>query len=279
MTPRSPLRTAIPSEALLSIRGLGMYFGTRRILEAVNLDIADGEFVTVIGPSGSGKTTLLRLAHGLVRPTTGAVYFQGEEVTAPDRRRGFVFQSDRLLPWRTILSNVCFSLEVQGIRGAEAKEKAANLLASLGLADCATQYPAQLSGGMRQRVNLARALVADPEMLFMDEPFASLDAQTREVLQLELLYTWQNHRKTVMFVTHQLDEAVYLGDRVVVLSANPGQIREVVAIDIPRPRSLDIKHTPQFRALVDHLWQLLRSDVLGHSRVGQDRSDSSDSRK
>jgi NitT/TauT family transport system ATP-binding protein len=238
------------------------------VLEGIDLDVADGEFVTIVGPSGSGKTTLLRLAHGLLKPSTGAVFFRGEEVRSPDRRRGFVFQSDRLLPWRKVIDNVAFSLEVQGTRGAKALDRAQRMLDTIGLGEAAQQYPAQLSGGMRQRVNLARALVIDPDVLFMDEPFAALDAQTRDVLQMELLYTWQQHRKTVLFVTHQLDEAVYLADRVVVLSANPGRIRAIVPVDLPRPRDLDVKHTAEFAASVDDLWQLLRHDVLGHRRVG-----------
>jgi NitT/TauT family transport system ATP-binding protein len=260
------------SDSLLAIRGLGIHFERagvlRPVLEDIDLDVADGEFVTVVGPSGSGKTTLLRLAHGLLKPSSGAVFFRGEEVRSPDRRRGFVFQSDRLLPWRKVIDNVAFSLEVQGIRGPQAIDRARRMLETIGLGDAAQQYPAQLSGGMRQRVNLARALVIDPDVLFMDEPFAALDAQTREVLQMELLYTWQRHKKTVLFVTHQLDEAVYLADRVVVLSANPGRIRAIVPVDLPRPRDLDVKHTPEFAAMVDHLWQILRSDVLGHRRVG-----------
>jgi NitT/TauT family transport system ATP-binding protein len=260
------------SDALLAIQGLGIHFERagvlRPILEDIDLDVADGEFVTIVGPSGSGKTTLLRLAHGLLKPSAGAVFFRGEEVRSPDRRRGFVFQSDRLLPWRKVIDNVAFSLEVQGIRRPQALDRARKMLETIGLGEAAQQYPAQLSGGMRQRVNLARALVIDPDVLFMDEPFASLDAQTRDVLQMELLYTWQRHKKTVLFVTHQLDEAVYLADRVVVLSANPGKIRAIVPVDLPRPRDLDVKHTPEFAALVDRLWRLLRSDVLGHRRVG-----------
>ncbi|WP_053204409.1 ABC transporter ATP-binding protein [Jiangella muralis] len=257
------------THALLDLRDVCVRFpgsGTN-VLQDINLTIDDGEFVTVVGPSGSGKTTLLRVIHGLLPAAAGTVIASGREVRRPTRERGFVFQSDSLLPWRSVQDNVGYPLELQGVRRAAARRRAAPLLAMTGLADAAEKYPAQLSGGMRQRVNVARALASDPEILMMDEPFAALDAQTREVLQAELLSIWQQRRKTVVFVTHQLDEAVYLADKVVVLSANPGQVREIVPVHLPRPRSLDVKHTLEFTQIVDSIWQLIKDEVLLGQRV------------
>ena len=237
------------------------------VIAGLDLKVEAGEFVVVIGPSGCGKTTLLRLAHGLIKPTSGSIMAGNHSVNRPNRRRGFVFQSDCLLPWRRVIDNVGFPLELSGMRRREARKKALEILDLIGLADTADKYPSQLSGGMRQRVNLARALAIDPELLLMDEPFAALDAQTREVLQSELLTIWARDRKTVLFVTHQLDEAVYLADRVVVLQSHPGRIREIIPIDLPRPRNLDIKRTAEFASLVKRLWDLIKSDVLEDKRI------------
>ena len=237
----------------------------RPVLSGIDLRIEPGEFVTVVGASGSGKTTLLRTIHGLLPPAAGAVRAGGDAVTGPSRSRGFVFQADCLLPWRTVLDNVAYPLELRGVARAERRAAAHELLELTGLADAAEKFPRQISGGMRQRANLARALVADPEILLMDEPFAALDAQTREILQAELLSIWGRRRKTVLFVTHQLDEAVYLADRVVVLSANPGRVRQIVPVDLPRPRTLDVKYTPEFSEHVNVLWQLIKADVVRHA--------------
>jgi NitT/TauT family transport system ATP-binding protein len=232
------------------------------VISGLNLSIDPGEFIAVIGPSGCGKTTLLRLVHGLIKPTAGRITAGTEQITRPSRRRGFVFQSDCLLPWRRIIDNVGFPLEVAGLKRSEAREKARELLGLIGLAETAEKFPAQLSGGMRQRVNLARALAVNPDVLLMDEPFAALDAQTREILQAELLTIWARDRKTVIFVTHQLDEAVYLADRVVVLQPHPGKVRSIVPINLSRPRSLDVKRTAEFADLVEQLWALIKTDVL-----------------
>jgi len=237
------------------------------VIDGLDLRIEPGEFLAVIGPSGCGKTTLLRLVHGLLHPDSGVVTMGDGDITRPTRDRGFVFQSDCLLPWRRVVDNVGFPLELAGVKRPEAREKAREMLAFIGLGDTADKYPGQLSGGMRQRVNIARALVADPEVLLMDEPFAALDAQTREVLQTELLDIWARERKTVIFVTHQLDEAVYLADRVVVLLPHPGRVGEIVPIDLPRPRSLDVKRTAEFAAIVERLWSLIKSDVLAEKLV------------
>ncbi|HZP97536.1 MAG TPA: ABC transporter ATP-binding protein [Candidatus Limnocylindria bacterium] len=242
--------------------------GSERVLalEDVSFSVEAGEFVTIVGASGSGKTTLLRAVDGLI-PFTGRIAIDGEAIRGPGRDRAFVFQSDCLLPWRTVIDNVAFSLELRGVRRRDARETARRYLALTGLEDAERKFPAELSGGMRQRVNLARALAVDPEMLLMDEPFAALDAQTREVMQLELLTTWQRSRKTVLFVTHQLDEAVYLGDRAIVLSARPGHVRATVEIPFARPRPIELKHTPEFAAKVDELWRLIRDEVLSARRV------------
>ena len=257
---------------LLEVSGLTVTFpqpggGSRVVLDDVDLAVEAGEFVTIVGASGSGKTTLLRAIDGLQPTSAGKVVLDGRVITGPGRERGFVFQNDCLLPWRTIQDNVAFGLEVQGVPSRTARSRAVDMLRFAGLAGCELQYPAELSGGMRQRVNLARALAIDPEVLLMDEPFGALDAQTKEVLQMELLKIWQKQRKTVLFVTHQLDEAVYLADRVVVLSSNPGRIRAVITVDLPRPRPLDIKRTPEFVAKVDELWQLIKQEVMNASRI------------
>ncbi|HEY9470962.1 MAG TPA: ABC transporter ATP-binding protein [Propionibacteriaceae bacterium] len=237
------------------------------VISGLDLEIEPGEFVAVIGPSGCGKTTLLRIIHGLLRPDSGLVTMGNEHITKPTRNRGFVFQSDCLLPWRRIVDNVGFPLELAGTKRDEAREKARAMLDLIGLGGTVDKYPSQLSGGMRQRVNLARALTVDPEVLLMDEPFAALDAQTREILQTELLTIWARDRKTVVFVTHQLDEAVYLADRVVVLQPHPGRVRAIVPIDLPRPRSLDIKRTAEFAEIVEKLWELIKSDVLAERLI------------
>jgi NitT/TauT family transport system ATP-binding protein len=236
-------------------------------LDGISLTVSAGEFVVFVGPSGSGKTTLLRVIDGLVPATSGEVLHHGQPIRGPGRDRGFVFQADCLLPWRTILDNVGFSLEAQGVPRKRAREVALPLLELTGLRGWERRYPSELSGGMRQRVNLARALAVDPEILLMDEPFAALDAQTREVMQMELLTIWARRQKTVLLVTHQLDEAVYLADRLVVLQSHPGRIRATLQVDLPRPRSLDIKHTPEFARQVDAVWQLIKEEVLRESRV------------
>jgi NitT/TauT family transport system ATP-binding protein len=237
------------------------------VLDQVDLAVEQGEFVTIVGASGSGKTTLLRAIDGLQPTSGGQVVLDGRVVRGPGRERGFVFQNDCLLPWRTVQDNVAFGLEVQGTPSRAARERAVEMLALAGLAGCELQYPAELSGGMRQRVNLARALAIDPDVLLMDEPFGALDAQTKEVLQMELLKIWEKRQKTVLFVTHQLDEAVYLADRVVVLASHPGRIQAVVPVDLPRPRSLDVKRSPEFVAKVDQLWQLIKQEVMNASRI------------
>jgi NitT/TauT family transport system ATP-binding protein len=182
-------------------------------------------------------------------------------LAGPGGNRGFVFQNDSLLPWRTVLGNALIGPEVAGALGAKERQRTLELLKLVGLAGFEDYYPRQLSGGMRQRVNLARALAIDPDILLMDEPFASLDAQTREIMQTELLRIWEQGRKTVLFVTHQIDEAVFLADRVLVFARRPGRLQESVPIELPRPRSLDIKRTPEFVGYVDRIWRMIENDV------------------
>jgi NitT/TauT family transport system ATP-binding protein len=204
----------------------------------------------------------LRIVDGLEAPTSGSVLVDGATTSGPGPDRGFVFQQDSLLPWRTVLENVAFGLKLQRQPRGPRQERARQLLQMVGLAEFAQRYPHELSGGMRQRVNLARALAIDPEVLLMDEPFAALDAQTRELMQAELLKVWdQAQRKTVLFVTHQIDEAVFLADRVIVLTVRPGRIKEVVPVHFPRPRALGVKRGPEFTEIVDHIWRLIEEEV------------------
>ena len=225
---------------MLTISGVSRFFesetGTVEALRDINLDVFDKEFMCFIGPSGCGKTTLLRIIAGLDQPTSGEVLLDGKVIKSPDPERGMVFQEYSLFPWRTIIDNVAFGLEIKGVPKKERYEIARKYLKMVGLEAFEQSYSYELSGGMRQRVAIVRALANDPKVLLMDEPFGSVDAQTRNLLQGELLRIWGEERKTVLFITHSIDEAVYLADRVVVLSARPGQIREIIEIDLERPR-------------------------------------------
>jgi len=254
-----------PLPERLRVRGLTKTFARsgaeHTVLDGIDLSIREGEFVSLVGASGSGKTTLLRIMNGLETPTAGEVLLDDRVVTEPSEKIGFVFQQDSLLPWRSVLDNVRFGLEATRMPKAESVARAMEMIQLVGLSGAERQLPKELSGGMRQRVNLARALALDPELLLMDEPFAALDAQTREVMQTELLKIWAARRKSVVFVTHQIDEAVILSDRVIVLGSNPGRIRDEIRIDLPRPRGLDLKRTPEFVHYVDVIWKLIESDV------------------
>ncbi|MDB5543643.1 MAG: ssuB 1 [Hyphomicrobiales bacterium] len=245
----------------LSVDKLTKTFGSLEVLRSISAEIGRGEFVSIVGPSGCGKTTFLRIVGGLEKANSGEVRLDGRVLDGPGSDRGFVFQQDNLLPWRTILANTEIGPEIGGYRNADQRKKTMKLLKLVGLAGFENYYPRQLSGGMRQRVNLARALAVDPDLLLMDEPFSALDAQTREIMQTELLRIWEEGRKTVLFVTHQIDEAVYLSDRVFVFARRPGRINEIVEIDLPRPRPLSMKRTPEFVAYVDHIWKLIEDDV------------------
>jgi NitT/TauT family transport system ATP-binding protein len=260
--------------AKLELRGISMQYSQRgrrfTALRDVSLRIEGGKFLSIVGASGCGKTTLLRIVDGLVKPTRGQVWADGRLVTEPGPDRGFVFQQDALFPWRTVLDNIVFGLEVQGKPRRAARARADDLVRLVGLTGFEQHFPHELSGGMRQRANLARALTIDPDILLMDEPFAALDAQTRELMQSELLRIWRSNRKTVLFVTHQIDEAVYLSDQVVVMTSRPGQIKAVLEVAIPRPRDLSVKRTPHFLELVDEIWKMIEEEVKAAMRITGD---------
>ncbi|HYD57924.1 MAG TPA: ABC transporter ATP-binding protein [Burkholderiales bacterium] len=227
-------------------------------VDSVDLHIGGAEFVSLLGPSGCGKSTLLSLIAGLIQPSAGRIEVGGVHVTAPYTNIGIVFQSDLLLDWRTVLGNVLVQFEMRGQDPRPHEARARELIASVGLKGFESRYPWELSGGMRQRVSICRGLIHDPPLLLMDEPFGALDALTREQLQVDLQRIWQNTKKTVVFVTHSISEAVFLSDRVVVMTPRPGRIREVLRIDLPRPRGLDVRDTEAFAANVRHVNHLFQ---------------------
>jgi NitT/TauT family transport system ATP-binding protein len=253
------------TEPKLAIRGLSKSFrkgnDTIEALRSLTLDIAEGEFVAIVGASGCGKTTLLRLIDGLTDPSAGEVLIDGRRLARTAEKIGFVFQQDGLLPWRTVMGNVMFGPELQGQDRGAAQSAAQRFLRLVGLAQFPRHYPHELSGGMRQRVNLARALTVGADILLMDEPFAALDAQTREIMQTELLRIWSETGKTVLLVTHQIDEAVFLADRVLIFTTRPGRLKEEVRIALPRPRTLAVKRTPEFARYTDHIWRAIEEEV------------------
>jgi NitT/TauT family transport system ATP-binding protein len=226
--------------------------------DKICFDVQEGEFVVIVGPSGSGKSTFLMALDGLVPLSHGEISIDGKVVTKPGQERAVVFQDASLLPWRTIIDNVAYGLEIGGMGKVARRDRARELIELAGLKGFENFFPSQLSGGMRQRVNIARALAADPQVLLLDEPFSGLDAQTREVMQAELLKIWGQSKKTAIFVTHQIDEAVYLADRVIAFSARPARVVQEWRIPFDRPRSLDIKHSPEHRRMEDEIWQVLR---------------------
>ena len=228
--------------------------GEMTALNGVNLDIKENEFICVVGPSGCGKSTLLNIIAGLDTPTSGAVYIDGKKIEGTGTERGVVFQQYALFPWLTVLKNVMFGLKLQGKSDAEAKEIAMKYIKMVQLEDFVNHYPKELSGGMKQRVAIARAYAAEPEVLLMDEPFGALDAQTRTQLQTELLETWQREKKTCFFITHDVEEAIILAQTVIIMSARPGRIRDIVKINIPYPRTQETKMTKEFMNLKNEIW-------------------------
>jgi NitT/TauT family transport system ATP-binding protein len=251
------------TRALVSIHGVSQHFrvdgASLPALEGIDLEVPDGQFVSLVGPSGCGKSTLLSLVAGLRPPTRGAVLCDGVRITAPiPRKVGMIFQEANLLPWLSAVDNVAFPLKLRRVPKPERLRAATRMLELTGLAGFEERLPHQLSGGMKQRVAIARGLVQNPAVLLMDEPFASLDEQTRMVLGDELLRIWSETRKTVLFVTHSLNEAVYLADRVIVLSARPGRIVDDVAVDLPRPRTFAMTADARFGALKDRIWQHIK---------------------
>ena len=236
----------------------------------VSFSVKDHEFLTVIGPSGCGKSTVLKVVAGVLPYQGGQLLLDGQPVVGPGDDRAVVFQAASLLPWRTALGNVAYGLELRNVPKDEARKKAAEMLALVGLEGHERNFPGELSGGMQQRVNLARALAVDPEVVLMDEPFSALDAQTRETLGYETLRIWEETRSTAMFVTHQIDEAVFLSDRVVVLSAGPGSVvTDILTIDLPRPRTEEMKEDPAFIEPVAHIRALVRGSRAS-ARMAQD---------
>jgi NitT/TauT family transport system ATP-binding protein len=242
----------------------------------VTLSIADGEFVAIVGPSGCGKTTLLNVVAGLLPYEDGDVMIDGNRVDAPGPDRAVVFQHASLLPWRTVTGNVRYGMELhRRFDKATIDERTTHFINMVGLQGFERAYPSEISGGMQQRANLARALASDPTVLLMDEPFAALDAQTREFMQAELLKIWAKSKKTVMFITHQINEAVYLADRVVVMSARPGRIKDTFDIPFERPRTLRLKRDPAFLEIEDKIWKLIEEEsenILVGDSVGTEVS-------
>lgn len=245
----------------LSVAHVSKHFRGLEVLRDINLDVPEGQFVSIVGPSGCGKTTFLRIVDGLETSDGGEIRIDGRLTTKPGPDRAFVFQADSLLPWRTVWNNTVIGLEVQHRQSVDANQRVQTLLDLVGLHGFERYYPRQLSGGMRQRVNLARALAVNPEVLLMDEPFAALDAQTREIMQAELMRIWSQEKKTVLFITHQIDEAVFLSDRVLVFGRRPGYLQEDIRIDLPRPRDFAVKRSPEFMAYADRIWNLIEGAV------------------
>jgi NitT/TauT family transport system ATP-binding protein len=253
--------------AKLSIENVALRFAPQRgepvvALENISLEVEDEEFSVIVGPSGCGKTSLLRLVAGLIEPSGGAIHLDGKPVTRPGKDRGMVFQSYTLFPWLTVQKNIEFGPQINGVPARLRAETARRYIAQVGLEGFEKAYPNQLSGGMRQRVALARALANDPSILLMDEPFGALDAQTRSLMQELLLKIWERSHKTVLFITHDIDEAILLGDRVYVMTARPGRIKEAIDIDIARPRSTEVLTSERFIALKRHTMGLIHDEAV-----------------
>ncbi len=235
--------------------------GPVRALQDFALDVGEGEFLSIVGPSGCGKSSFLSVLLGLIKPDSGDLTLRGKPVTGPGNDRAMVFQDFGLLPWRTIQHNVELGLELKGVSTRARRETSQRFIEMVGLGGFEGHYPHELSGGMKQRVGLARALATDPDVLLMDEPFAALDAQTRDLMQVELLRIWQEARKTVLFVTHQIDEAIYLSDRVMVMTARPGRAKRTFMIPLPRPRDYEMRTTPAFNDLKLAIWNELKDEI------------------
>ena len=251
---------------MIEIRAVHKEFakGERRVvaLEEIDLTVAEREFVAILGPSGCGKSTLLNMVAGFDLPTRGSVKVAGEEILAPAPTRGVVFQEPALFPWLTVMDNVVFGPKTRGQSAADYRARAAQIIEAVGLSGFEASYPAELSGGMRQRVGIARVLIMEPKVLLMDEPFGSLDAQTRTLMQELLLALWERHHQTVLFITHDIEEAVLLADRVCVMTARPGRIKKSIDVGMPRPRSIELTTSPEFNALRREVLELIRQESL-----------------
>jgi NitT/TauT family transport system ATP-binding protein len=256
---------------MIRICDLGKIYQTQRgesvhALDDINLEVGENQFVTVVGASGCGKSTLLKLIAGLVPVTSGTIQIRGQPVREPFPDVGFVFQHPVLLPWRTVLANVMFSVEMLGLNQKTHRERALELIRLAGLAGFETKYPDELSGGMQQRVAICRALVHDPSLLLMDEPFGALDAMTREEMGFELLRIWEERPKTILFVTHSINEAILLADRVVVMTPRPGRVALVLDINLPRPRHVDMEFDPRFQVYSQRVRELIFTGARAHVR-------------
>ena len=256
---------------MIRVRALSKEFGTREngdgvlALSDIDFEVHDNEFVTIIGPSGCGKTTLLRIIAGLIPYDQGEVAIDGRAITGPGPERAVVFQNFALMPWADVLANITFGLEVRGTPPDECRDRATKLIKLVGLEGFEKRLPKELSGGMQQRVGLARALAVDPQILLMDEPFGALDEQTRRLLQEQLLRLWEGQRKTVVFVTHSMDEAVMLGDRVMLMTPRPGRVKEMIDVPLQRPRSPQVEKSGAFVEIKEYLWENLRAMQVGES--------------
>ncbi|HEY9532352.1 MAG TPA: ABC transporter ATP-binding protein [Burkholderiales bacterium] len=261
-----------PEKALEASGVRKTYAKDGKALEVVDIGeftAREGEFITVIGPSGCGKSTFLHIMGGFIRADGGSIRVYGKAVAGPGPDRGMMFQEFALFPWKSVAGNVAWGLEAQGAATKDIEDVVRHYLQMMGLWEFRNHFPAELSGGMKQRVALARVLAFDPKVLLMDEPFGALDAQTREVMQEELTRLWERTRKTIVFVTHDIDEAVYLADRVVVLTARPARIREEVTIDLPRPRSVEIKKSAQCHEYRNYIWDMIRSESRAAGQRGR----------
>jgi NitT/TauT family transport system ATP-binding protein len=233
-----------------------------RALSNFDIDVEEGEFLSIVGPSGCGKSTFLNVLLGLLRVESGDLRLSGKPISGPGTDRAMVFQEFGLLPWRTVQHNVELGLELKGMAAEQRRKICGSLVHMVGLSGFEGHYPHELSGGMKQRVGLARALATDPDVLLMDEPFAALDAQTRDIMQVELLRIWQEAKKTVLFVTHQIDEAIYLSDRVMVMTKRPGRAKKIFKIPLPRPRDYEMRVTPEFNELKLQIWNELKDEIV-----------------
>jgi NitT/TauT family transport system ATP-binding protein len=267
------------SDAKIVARGVQMDFqvrdelGQKKTISALknfDLDVRPGEFFTILGPSGCGKSTFLSMLAGLSRKTGGSITIDGRPADGINRHQGVVFQGYALFPWRTVLRNIEVGLEIRKLPKAERRRTAQEFLELVGLEGFGHRYPHELSGGMRQRVAIARSLAYNPDLLLMDEPFAALDAQTREILQSELLRIWELHQKTIVFITHSLDEAIYLSDRIAVMTHRPGRIKAILDVPLPRPRAPEIRNSTAFVQLRQQAWEILRDEVAFASNHRQE---------
>ncbi|OZI37150.1 ABC transporter ATP-binding protein [Bordetella genomosp. 10] len=254
----------------ISTRGLGKEYAARdengrrstiSVLHDFDLDIREGEFISILGPSGCGKSTFLSILAGLTERSAGSVAINGQELKGINPNQGVVFQGYALFPWQTVLENIEFGLEIRGVPKRERRRVAQEYLQLVGLDGFGNRYPHEISGGMKQRVAIARSLAYKPDVLLMDEPFAALDAQTREILQYELLRIWEQHKKTIVFITHSLDEAIFLSDRIAVMTKRPGTIKEIIDVPLPRPRNPELRNTEAFVHLRQRAWDILKDEV------------------